>query len=101
MGVNVRGRSLLTLLDYTPEEINYLLELAAEFKRMKYSGMAHRWLRDKQIVLLFEKTSTRTRCAFEVGARNLGMGVTFLDQASSQMGRKESLADTAKVLGRM
>lgn len=101
MGVNVRGRSLLTLLDYTPEEINYLLELAAEFKRMKYSGMAHRWLRDKQIVLLFEKTSTRTRCAFEVGAQDLGMGVTFLDQASSQMGRKESLADTAKVLGRM
>ena len=101
MGVNIRGRSFLTLLDYTPEEINYLLELAGEFKRMKCSGVEHRWLTGKQVVLLFEKTSTRTRCAFEVGARDLGMGVTFLDPGSSQMGRKESLADTAKVLGRM
>ena len=101
MGVNVRGRSFLTLLDYTPEEINYLLDLASEFKRMKQSGVEHRWLTGKQVVLLFEKTSTRTRCAFEVGARDLGMGVTFLDPGSSQMGRKESLADTAKVLGRM
>lgn len=101
MGVNVRGRSFLTLLDYTPEEINYLLDLATEFKRMKYNGVEHKWLTGKQVVLLFEKTSTRTRCAFEVGARDLGMGVTFLDPASSQMGKKESLADTAKVLGRM
>jgi len=101
MGINVRGRSFLTLLDYTPEEINYLLALAAEFKRMKYTGTSHKWLGEKQIVLLFEKTSTRTRCAFEVAARDLGMGVTFLDPASSQMGKKESLADTAKVLGRM
>ncbi|MGM9662614.1 MAG: ornithine carbamoyltransferase [Oscillospiraceae bacterium] len=101
MGVNIRGRSFLTLLDYTPEEINYLLDLSMEFKRMKYNGVEHKWLSDKQIVLLFEKTSTRTRCAFEVGARDLGMGVTFLDPASSQMGKKESLADTAKVLGRM
>lgn len=101
MGVNIRGRSFLTLLDYTPEEINYLLELSGEFKRMKCSGVEHKWLTGKQVVLLFEKTSTRTRCAFEVGARDLGMGVTFLDPASSQMGRKESLADTAKVLGRM
>ena len=101
MGVNVRGRSFLTLLDYTPNEINYLLDLAAEFKRMKQNGVEHKWLTDKQIVLLFEKTSTRTRCAFEVGARDLGMGVTFLDPGSSQMGKKESLADTAKVLGRM
>ena len=101
MGVNVRGRSFLTLLDYTPEEINYLLDLASEFKRMKQSGVEHRWLTGKQVVLLFEKTSTRTRCAFEVGARDLGMGVTFLDPGSSQMGKKESLADTAKVLGRM
>ncbi len=101
MGVNVRGRSFLTLLDYTPEEINYLLNLAAEFKRMKANGVEHKWLTDKQVVLLFEKTSTRTRCAFEVGARDLGMGVTFLDPGSSQMGKKESLADTAKVLGRM
>lgn len=101
MGVNVRERSFLTLLDYTPEEINYLLDLASEFKRMKHNGVEHKWLTDKQVVLLFEKTSTRTRCAFEVAARDLGMGVTFLDPGSSQMGRKESLADTAKVLGRM
>ena len=87
MGVNIRGRSFLTLLDFTPEEINYLIDLAADFKRMKAAGIAHKWLPEKQIVLLFEKTSTRTRCAFEVGARDLGMGVTFLDQASSQMGK--------------
>lgn len=99
MGINIRGRSFLTLLDYTPEEISYLLDLAAEFKRMKYNGVAHKWLSDKQIVLLFEKTSTRTRCSFEVAARDLGMGVTFLDPGSSQMGRKESIADTARVLG--
>ena len=101
MGINIRGRSFLTLLDFTPDEINYLLDLSAEFKHMKNSGVEHKWLTDKQVVLLFEKTSTRTRCAFEVGARDLGMGVTFLDPASSQMGKKESLADTAKVLGRM
>ena len=101
MGLNIRGRSFLTLLDYTPEEINYLIDLAAEFKRMKNAGIEHKWLSDKQIVLLFEKTSTRTRCSFEVGARDLGMGVTFLDSGSSQMGKKESLADTAKVLGRL
>lgn len=101
MGMNIRGRSFLTLLDYTPEEINYLLDLAAEFKRMKYNGVEHKWLSDKQIVLLFEKTSTRTRCSFEVAARDLGMGVTFLDPGSSQMGKKESIADTAKVLGSM
>ena len=101
MGLNIRGRSFLTLLDFTPDEINYLLDLASEFKRMKNNGIEHKWLTDKQIVLLFEKTSTRTRCAFEVGARDLGMGVTFLDSGSSQMGKKESLADTAKVLGRM
>jgi len=101
MGLNIRGRSFLTLLDFTPEEINYLLDLSAEFKRLKNAGVEHKWLTDKQVVLLFEKTSTRTRCAFEVGARDLGMGVTFLDPGSSQMGKKESLADTAKVLGRM
>lgn len=101
MGVNIRGRSFLTLLDFTPDEINYMLELATEFKRMKRNGVEHKWLTGKQVVLLFEKTSTRTRCAFEVGARDLGMGVTFLDPGSSQMGKKESLADTAKVLGRM
>ncbi len=101
MGLNIRGRSFLTLLDFTPEEINYLIDLAVEFKRLKNNGVEHKWLSDKQIVLLFEKTSTRTRCAFEVGARDLGMGVTFRDSGSSQMGKKESLADTAKVLGRM
>ena len=101
MGINIRGRSFLTLLDFTPEEINCLLDLSDEFKRMKNNGIEHKWLTGKQVVLLFEKTSTRTRCAFEVGARDLGMGVTFLDPGSSQMGKKESLADTAKVLGRM
>ena len=101
MGISLSGRSFLTLLDYTPAEINHLLEMAAEFKRMKRNGVEHKWLTSKQVVLLFEKTSTRTRCAFEVGARDLGMGVTFLDLGSSQMGRKESIADTAKVLGRM
>ena len=101
MGLNIRGRSFLTLLDYSPEEINYLLDLAAEFKRLKAAGVEHKWLTGKQVVLLFEKTSTRTRCSFEVAARDLGMGVTFLDPGSSQMGKKESIADTAKVLGRM
>ncbi len=101
MGVNVRGRSFLTLLDYTPEEIHYFLDLAAEFKRMKAAGNQHRYLVGKNIVLLFEKTSTRTRCAFEVAGRDLGMGVTYLDPGSSQMGKKESLRDTALVLGRM
>ena len=101
MGVNVRGRSFLTLLDFTPAEINYFMDLAAEFKRLKANGVDHSFLKGKQVVLLFEKTSTRTRCSFEVGARDLGMGVTFLDPGSSQMGKKESLEDTAKVLGRM
>ena len=101
MGVNVRGRRFLTLLDYTPDEIRYLLDLSVEFKNMKRNGVDHSWLKGRQVVLLFEKTSTRTRCAFEVGARDLGMGVTFLDSGSSQMGKKESLEDTAKVLGRM
>ena len=74
MGINIRGRSFLTLLDFTPAEINYMLDLSAEFKRMKNNGVEHKWLTGKQVVLLFEKTSTRTRCAFEVGARDLGMG---------------------------
>lgn len=100
MGVNLRGRSLLTLLDFTTSEINYLIDLAGDFKRMKRSGTPHRWLEGKQIVLLFEKTSTRTRCSFEVAARDLGMGVTFLDASFSQMGKKESVADSARVLGR-
>ena len=101
MPVNIRGRSFLTLLDYTPSEIRYLLDLAKEFKRMKRNGVPHRYLENKNIVLLFEKTSTRTRCSFQVAGSDLGMGVTYLDPGSSQMGKKESIADTARVLGRM
>lgn len=101
MPVNVRGRSFLTLLDYTPDEIRYLLDLAKEFKRMKRNGVPHRYLENKNIVLLFEKTSTRTRCSFQVAGNDLGLGVTYLDPGSSQMGKKESIADTARVLGRM
>ena len=99
--MNLYGRSFLTLLDYTPEEIRYLLDLARRLKREKHLRIGHRHLMGRNIVLLFEKTSTRTRCAFEVAGRDLGMGVTFLDPASSQMGRKESIEDTARVLGRM
>ena len=101
MGVNIRGRHFLKLLDYTPEEIRYLLDLAKEFKNMKRNGVPHRYLEGKNIVLLFEKTSTRTRCSFEVAGMDLGLGVTYLDPGSSQMGKKESIADTARVLGRM
>ncbi len=101
MGINIRGRSFLTLLDYSPAEIRYLLDLAKQFKALKRSGTPHRYLEGKNIVLLFEKTSTRTRCSFEVAGRDLGMGVTYLDPGSSQMGKKESIPDTARVLGRM
>ena len=101
MPVNLRGRNFLKLLDYTPEEIRYLLDLAHEFKRMKMAGVPHRYLAGKNIVLLFEKTSTRTRCSFEVAGMDLGCGVTYLDPGSSQMGKKESIADTARVLGRI
>jgi ornithine carbamoyltransferase len=91
----------LKLLDYSPAEIRYLLDLAKDFKSMKRAGIPHRYLEGKNIVLLFEKTSTRTRCSFEVAGYDLGMGVTYLDPGSSQMGKKESIADTARVLGRM
>ncbi len=101
MPVNIRGRSYLKLLDYTPAEIRYLLDLSKNFKDLKRSGTPHRYLEGKNIVLLFEKTSTRTRCSFEVAGHDLGMGVTYLDPGSSQMGKKESIADTARVLGRM
>ncbi len=101
MPVNLRGRSFLKLLDYSPAEIRYLLDLARNFKDMKRAGTPHRYLEGKNIVLLFEKTSTRTRCSFEVAGHDLGMGVTCLDSGSSQMGKKESIADTARVLGRM
>ena len=92
---------MLTLLDYTPEEIRYLLDTAAEFKRLKRCGVPHRYLEGKNIVLIFEKTSTRTRCAFEVAGMDLGLGVTYIGPGTSQMGKKESAADTARVLGRM
>ncbi len=101
MPINLRGRSLITLLDYTPKEIDYLLELAFNLKKAKATGMAQPQLTGKNIVLLFEKDSTRTRCAFEVGAYDLGMHVTYLGPTGSQMGKKESIADTARVLGRM
>ena len=99
--MNLKGRSFLKLLDYTPEEIRYLLDLSKEFKNKKKNNIEHTYLKGKNIVLLFEKTSTRTRCAFEVAGHDLGMGVTYLEPGSSQMGKKESIADTAKVLGRM
>jgi ornithine carbamoyltransferase len=100
MAVNLKGRSFLTLMDFTPEEIRYLLDLSHDLKAKKRAGIYNYVLRGKNIVLLFEKTSTRTRCAFEVAALEEGAHVTFLDSASSQMGKKESLEDTAKVLGR-
>ncbi|UTC62114.1 ornithine carbamoyltransferase [Treponema sp. OMZ 788] len=98
---NLRGRSFLKLLDFTTDEIRYLLNLSKNFKDMKRAGIPHRYLEGKNIVLLFEKTSTRTRCSFEVAGYDLGMGVTYLDPNSSQMGHKESIEDTARVLGRM
>ena len=101
MGVSLSGRSFLKLLDFSTDEINCLLDLSAEFKRMKMTGVPHRYLEGKNIALIFEKTSTRTRCAFEVGAYDLGMGVTYLEPTGSQMGHKESVEDTARVLGRM
>jgi ornithine carbamoyltransferase len=100
MAVNLKGRSFLTLMDFTPAEIRYLLDLAHDLKAKKRMGLHGKALEGKNIVLLFEKTSTRTRCAFEVAAREEGANVTFLDSGSSQMGKKESIEDTAKVLGR-
>ncbi|MBQ9130133.1 MAG: ornithine carbamoyltransferase, partial [Clostridia bacterium] len=97
----LKGRSFLTLLDYTPEEIGYLIDLAAKLKAEKKQGIAHRPCAGKNIALVFEKTSTRTRCAFEVAAADLGMHPVYLDPKSSQIGKKESIADTARVLGRM
>ena len=100
MAVNLRGKSYLKLLDFTPAEIRYLLDLSKDFKSMKRSGVPHKYLDGKNIVLLFEKTSTRTRCSFEVATTQEGGHVTYLDAGSSQMGKKESLEDSAKVLGR-
>ena len=99
--MNLKGRHFLKLLDYTPEEINYLLDLAATLKAQKKAGERHELHSGKNIALIFEKTSTRTRCAFEVAAHDLGMHVTYLDPSGSQIGAKESIPDTARVLGRM
>ena len=99
--MNLKGRHFLKLMDYTPEEINYLIDVAAELKDKKKKGIRHDELTGKNIALIFEKTSTRTRCSFEVAAHDLGMHVTYLDPSGSQIGKKESIADTARVLGRM
>ena len=97
----LKGRDFLKLLDYTPEEIRSLLDMAKDYKEMKQAGISHEFLRGKNIALIFEKASTRTRCAFEVAAHDLGMHVTYLDPSGSQIGKKESIADTARVLSRM
>lgn len=99
--MNLKGRNFLKLLDYSTEEIEYLLDMAAWFKKKKKKGELTDRLRGKNVALIFEKTSTRTRCAFEVAAHDLGMGTTYLDPAGSQIGKKESIADTARVLGGM
>lgn len=101
MPISLSGRNYLKLLDFSPKEIRYLISLAKQFKALKLAGTPHRYLEGKNIVLLFEKTSTRTRCSFEVAGHDLGLGVTYLDPGSSQMGKKESIEDTARVLGRM
>lgn len=99
--VNLKGRNFLKLLDYTPEEIQYLVDLAADLKAKKKQGIPVDTLHGKNVALIFEKTSTRTRCSFEVAAHDLGMGTTYLDPDGSQIGKKESIADTARVLGSM
>ncbi len=99
--MNLKGRHFLKLLDYTPAEMEYLMDLAADLKAKKKAGIPHRLCEGKNIALIFEKTSTRTRCSFEVAAYDLGMGVTYLDPSGSQIGKKESIADTARVLGRI
>ena len=101
MTINLKGRSFLTLKDYSPEEILYFLDLAAELKELKKKRIPHRRHEGKNIALIFEKTSTRTRCSFEVAAYDMGMQVTYLDPKASQIGNKESIRDTARVLGRM
>ncbi len=99
--MNLKGKSFLKLLDFTPDEINCLIDLAADLKQKKKNGIPHKLCEGKSIALIFEKTSTRTRCAFEVAANDLGMHPVYLDPKSSQIGKKESIADTAQVLGRM
>lgn len=99
--MDLKGRNFLKLLDFTPEEILYMLDVAADLKDKKKKGIPVDTLRGKNVALIFEKTSTRTRCSFEVAAHDLGLGTTYLDPSSSQIGKKESIADTARVLGRM
>ena len=99
--MDLKGRNFLKLLDFTPEEIVYMLDVAADLKEKKKKGIAVDFHRGKNVALIFEKTSTRTRCSFEVAAHDLGMGTTYLDPTGSQIGKKESIADTARVLGRM
>ena len=99
--MNLKGRDLLTVLDYTEDELRYVLDVAKRLKMMKHEGLEHKFLSGKNIAILFEKDSTRTRCAFEVAGSDLGMGVTYLGPTGSQMGKKESIADTARVLARM
>jgi ornithine carbamoyltransferase len=101
MSVSLKGRHFLKMLDFTTEEIEYLIDLAAELKAKKKQGIYDPCLKGKNVALIFEKTSTRTRCSFEVAAYDMGMGVTYLDPTGSQIGKKESIADTARVLGRM
>ena len=99
--MNLKNRDFLTLLDFSPEEIRYLLDLSKDLKEKKHKGIPHKYLKNKNVVLLFEKDSTRTRCAFEVASYDLGMGCTYLGPTGSQMGKKESIADTSRVLSRM
>ena len=99
--MNLKGRNFLKLLDFTPEEIGWLIDLAADYKKKKKAGIPHDEFRGKNVALIFEKTSTRTRCSFEVASYDLGMNCTYLEPAASQMGNKETIADTARVLGRM
>jgi ornithine carbamoyltransferase len=99
--MDLKNRHFLTLLDFTPDEILYLIDLSAELKQQKKMGIPHKMHEGKNIALIFEKTSTRTRCAFEVAAADLGMHPVYLDPSASQIGKKESIADTARVLGRM
>ncbi len=101
MALNIHNRSLLSLMHHSERELQYLLDLSRDLKRAKYSGTERQHLKGKNIALIFEKTSTRTRCAFEVAAYDQGANVTYIDPNSSQIGHKESMKDTARVLGRL
>ena len=98
--MNFTGKDFLRILDFSSEELRYMLDVSKAFKKMKHEGQNHKYFPNKNIVIVFEKTSTRTRCSFEVAGYDLGMGVTYLDPTGSQLGHKESVADTAKVLSR-